>query len=141
MYSWLRTLSHLFLSFPLRVYDSMRRPEVKNTVNGRFKIYVRLRDFSQVVNAQRLAVDDASIFEAVEDGRSRIYSFIFKTLSEVESFASLYVAATLPESGNNDDDNSSSSTNSSGSAGNDGPGPKDIVMIMIPFTLDHFLPR
>ena len=97
----------------------MDRPEVKNTVNGRYKTYVRFRDYSQLVNAQRFAVDDASVFEAVEDGRSRVYSLIFRTLPELESFATLYVEASLPGSNTGEDDASSSNADSSSSDDDD----------------------
>ena len=74
----------------------MNRPTFELTAKGRYKTALRLRDYSQVVNVERLALEDNSLFEAVENGRSRNYIFVFKTLPEFESFADQYVGASLP---------------------------------------------
>jgi len=99
----------------------MPRLEAETTAKGKIRTDVRLRDFSQLANAHRLAMSDASVFQAVQEGRSRIYSFKFKTRAEFESFADCYAEASLPASGSgsedddDDDDDSSRSGETSGS--------------------------
>jgi len=79
----------------------LTRPVYERTNKGRFKTVVRFRDYSQLVNAERLGLDDESIFSAVEAGRSRNYAFIFKTLSDFDLFAKYYFEASFPVMANN----------------------------------------
>ena len=104
----------------------MERPVVKETETGRWKTYVRLRDYALLVNAERLDINDASIFEAVEHGQSRVFAFIFRTRPEFESFANRYAEASLltinpsnGEDGSDSPDDGSDFTNGASEAEED----------------------
>ena len=89
----------------------MERPISTETKNGNSRTDVKLRDYSKLVNVERLDINDDSIFEAVEDGECRVYSFIFKTRPEFESFADRYVQASIPIAHpNNGEDGSDADT-------------------------------
>jgi len=97
----------------------MERPVSTETKNGNSRTDVKLRDYSKLVNMERLDINDDSIFEAVEDGECRVYSFIFKTRPEFESFANRYVQASIPIAHSN---NGEDGSDADASGDDDGSG-------------------